>query len=53
MEDKLNMDSFINLILRVPSKRDLGENDRGENWGENRDPVRTLNTRTMHMKMYS
>ena len=36
MEDKLNMDSFINLILRVPSKyslieipskRDLGENE--------------------------
>lgn len=26
-EDKLSMDSFIDLILRVPSKRDLGENE--------------------------
>ena len=48
------MSGFLEeLVLVGLEQRDLGENDRGENWGENRDPVRTLNTRTMHMKMYS
>lgn len=29
---------FKELVLVGLEQRDLGENDRGENWGENRDP---------------
>lgn len=29
---------FKELVLVELEQRDLGEDDRGENWGENRDP---------------
>lgn len=44
---------FKELVLVGLEQRALGENDGGKAGEKIEIPVRTLNTRNMHVKMYS